>query len=101
MSQFKEKVYFVVKKIPRGKVATYKQVARLAGNPKAYRAVGTAMRHNPDMKTVPCHRVVGSDGTMHGYSGLGGLKKKIEKLKNEGVVMNKNRAILKISQWRP
>src|SRR3990167_9432499 len=82
---FYSKVYEVVKKIPKGKVLTYKQVARLAGSPKAYRAVGSAMKKNPDMKTIPCHRVVGSDGKMHGYSTGQGIKTKIKLLKKEGV----------------
>jgi len=82
---FFTKVYDVVKKIPKGKVLTYKQVARLAGNSKAYRAVGSAMRKNPDIKTIPCHRVVGSDGAMHGYSAGQGISTKIKLLKKEGV----------------
>lgn len=81
---FYSKVYEVVKKIPKGKVLTYKQVARLAGSPKAFRAVGSAMRNNPDMKNIPCHRVVGSDGKMHGYSAGQGIKTKINLLKKEG-----------------
>ena len=82
---FFSKVYEVVKKIPKGKVLTYKQVARLAGSPKAFRAVGSAMRKNPDIKTIPCHRVVGSDGAMHGYSAGQGISTKIKLLKKEGV----------------
>lgn len=81
---FYQKVYDVVRQIPPGKVLTYKQVATLAGNPKASRAVGTAMKNNPDMKTIPCHRVVGSDGKMRGYA-FGGKNKKIELLKKEGI----------------
>lgn len=82
---FYSKVYKVVKKIPRGKVLTYKQVAKLAGNPKAFRAVGTAMKLNPDIKNIPCHRVVGSDGTMRGYSAGSGIITKTKLLKKEGV----------------
>ena len=65
---FYSKIYRVVKKIPKGKVLTYKQVAKLAGSPKAYRAVGSAMRLNPDLKNIPCHRVVRSDGKLGGYA---------------------------------
>lgn len=83
--RFKEKVYEVVAKIPKGKVATYKQVAALAGSAGAARAVGTLMKNNPDMSKVPCHRVVGSDGAMHGYAFGEGEATKIEKLKEEGV----------------
>ncbi len=82
---FYSKVYKVVKKIPKGKVFTYKQVAKLAGSPNAYRAVGSAMKNNPDIKTIPCHRVVGSDGKMHGYSAGQGISTKIKLLKKEGI----------------
>lgn len=83
---FTELVYKVVKSIPAGKVSTYKSVAKYAGAPGAYRAVGTVMRKNPDIKNIPCHRVVGSDGRMHGYAFGEGLSTKIRKLKNEGIV---------------
>lgn len=88
---FYSKVYEVVKKIPRGKVLTYKQVARFAGSPKAFRAVGSAMKLNPDMKNIPCHRVVGSDGMMHGYSSGQGVSTKIKLLKKEGVKFINNK----------
>lgn len=91
---FYSKVYDVVKKIPKGKVLTYKQVASLAGSPKAFRAVGSAMRKNPDMKNIPCHRVVGSDGKMHGYSAGQGIPTKIKLLKKEGVKFIGNKCLL-------
>jgi O-6-methylguanine DNA methyltransferase len=84
MKSFRDKVLEVVKAIPKGSVLTYKEVARHAGNPKAARAVGTLMAKNADM-TVPCHRVVKSDGTFGEYNGLQG-KSKVEILKKEGVV---------------
>lgn len=84
MKTFKEKVYAVVAKIPKGKTMTYYQVARLAGSPKAYRAVGNIMNKNPDTKKVPCHRVVRSDGTPGGYAR--GTTRKLAILKSEGVV---------------
>ena len=65
---FFDKVYAIVADIPKGKVMTYKDVAVAAGSPKASRAVGMAMKNNPDMTVVPCHRVVASDGSMTGYS---------------------------------
>ncbi len=95
---FYAKVYEVVKKIPEGKVATYKEVARLAGRPRAFRAVGTAMRLNPDLKTIPCHRVVGSDGMMHGYSAGQGIATKIAILKKEGVIFSGNKVVLNNSR---
>jgi methylated-DNA-protein-cysteine methyltransferase-like protein len=81
---FTEQVYNIVKRIPAGKVATYGQVAQLAGSPGAARAVGMAMKHNPNSKVVPCHRVVGADGSMHGYA-FGGTVTKEEMLRREGV----------------
>jgi len=83
---FKEKVYDVVAKIPRGKTMTYQEVARRAGNPRAYRAVGNIMNRNPDTKRVPCHRVVltsfAVDGNPGGYAR--GRAAKIALLKKEG-----------------
>lgn len=84
VKKFKERVYAVVAKIPKGKTMTYQQVARLAGSPKAYRAVGNIMNKNPDTKKVPCHRVVRSDGTPGGYAQ--GISYKLAILKSEGVV---------------
>ena len=96
---FTEKVYDVVKKIPAGKVLTYGDVARLAGNPGAARAVGSAMKHNPDMSIIPCHRVVGSDGKMLGYA-FGGESVKVSMLKKEGVEMKGNKVDLGKSGWK-
>jgi O-6-methylguanine DNA methyltransferase len=80
---FTDKVLEVVKKIPKGKVMTYKQVAIKAGNPKGSRAVGTIMSKNAD-KNIPCHRVIRSDGTIGEYNGLQGKDKRVILLK-EGV----------------
>ena len=66
-SAFQAKVYAVVKKIPKGKTLTYKQVAERIGQPGAYRAVGNALNKNYD-PTIPCHRVIRSDGTVGGYN---------------------------------
>ncbi|MDE1857402.1 MAG: MGMT family protein [Candidatus Micrarchaeota archaeon] len=68
--------------VPRGKVVTYKDLARMAGRPNAYRAVGTAMRKNPLPIVIPCHRVVRSDGDIGDYSN-GGRARKIRLLKSE------------------
>ena len=81
---FREKVMAIVKKIPRGKTMTYKQVAGKAGHPGAARAVGAIMRVNKD-KSMPCHRVIRSDGTVGGYNGLQGTKSKRALLIKEGV----------------
>lgn len=72
---FKQKVLGVVKKILRGKVLTYKQVAVKAGNPEASRAVGNIMAKNGD-KCIPCHRVIRSDGKVGSYNGLQGKSKR-------------------------
>ncbi len=96
MTIFQEKIYKVVKNIPEGKVLTYKQVAKLAGFPQAFRAVGNALNKNPDLKTIPCHRVIKSDGQIGGYRY--GRKKKLSLLKNEGVVMRKGK-VLSINYW--
>lgn len=79
-------------------MATYQDVARLAGNPKAWRAVGAAMKNNPDKSVAPCHRVVGSDGSMHGYA-FGGEQAKIELLKYEGVTFVGDTVDLHASRW--
>ena len=69
IEQFKKNVYAVVAKIPKGTTMTYKQVAIKAGKPNAARVVGLYMSKNTD-KTIPCHRVIRSDGKMGGYNGL-------------------------------
>ena len=79
---FAQKVYEVVKKIPKGEVLTYQEVAKKAGNAKAYRAVGNILNKNYDPK-IPCHRVIRSDGKLGGYNR--GSNKKREILKREGV----------------
>ena len=79
---FTEKVYAVVKKIPKGKVLTYKEVAMMVGKPKAFRAVGTVLAQNFD-KSIPCHRVIRSDGKIGNYN-RGGRAGKIKILKKEG-----------------
>ncbi len=71
---FAEKVRLIVKKIPKGKTMTYKEVAAKAGNSRAARAVGAIMRTNYD-KSIPCHRVIRSDGGMGGYNRGGTLRK--------------------------
>ena len=80
---FQGKVYNIVKEIPKGEILTYKDVARLIGSPRAYRAVGNALNKNP-FKEVPCHRVIRSDGKAGGYAK--GAKKKIEILRKEGFI---------------
>ena len=83
---FTEKVLSVVRRIPRGTALTYQQVARRAGSPGAYRAVGNIMNRRGGMERgIPCHRVIKSNGEAGGYNG--GTRAKIKKLKREGVVI--------------
>lgn len=96
---FRQKVYGIVKSIPIGKVATYGQVAKLAGKPKGARAVGLFMKQNPDIPNTPCHRVVAGDGGLRGYAGEGGLRRKMEMLKEEGVEFVGDKVDLKSSIW--
>ena len=77
---FRESVFKVVRQIPKGKTLTYKEVAKKAGSPNAYRAVGNALNTNYDPK-IPCHRVIRSNGEVGGYN-RGSMKKEI-KLKKE------------------
>lgn len=80
---FTERVRTVVRKIPKGKTLSYKAVAAMAKNPHAARAVARIMAGNYDL-TIPCHRVIRSDGTLGGYN-RGGIRKKRELLLEEGV----------------
>lgn len=79
VSEFECAVYKACLKIPRGKTATYKQIAAMIGKPNSARAVGNALGKNPFAPYVPCHRVLKSDGSIGGYSGRGGTatKKKL------------------------
>ena len=79
---FKDQVLKVVKEIPKGSVLTYREVAERAGSPRAYRAVATLMSKNVD-PTVPCHRVIRSDGTIGEYN-RGGMEVKRQILQAEG-----------------
>ena len=85
MTEFQEAVDRVVKKIPVGEVRSYQEVAREAGSPKAYRAVARIMANNFD-PSIPCHRVIKSDGSAGGYN-RGGPAIKRQLLAKEGVVL--------------
>lgn len=80
MPSFKEKVLKITKGIPKGKTLSYKEVAKLAASPRAYRAVGNILNSNYDPE-IPCHRVIRADGKPGGYNR--GKKKKIELLRKE------------------
>ena len=84
-TKFQIKVWNYLKKIPKGETRTYLQVAKAIGKPKAHRAVANAVGKNPYPPKIPCHRVIRSDGSLGGYSGKGGIKKKLELLRSEKV----------------
>jgi methylated-DNA-[protein]-cysteine S-methyltransferase len=90
MKNFDEKVYTLLRKVPKGKVTTYKLLAKKL-NSKAYRAVGNACHKNPYFPVVPCHRVVKSNGTIGGFSS--GIMKKIKILKKEGIEVKNNKIL--------
>ena len=94
---FNQRIWELTKKVPKGKVTTYKILAEVAGT-KAYRAVGNAMNKNPfgilnctGKNMVPCHRVVDSKGHLHGFAH--GLKKKKQLLEKEGIKIKNNKIV--------
>ena len=84
-TKFQQRVWEYLKTIRRGKVKTYKQVAIAIKSPKSARAVANACGKNPYAPKIPCHRVIRSDGGLGGYSGRGGIRKKLELLRSEKV----------------
>jgi methylated-DNA-[protein]-cysteine S-methyltransferase len=86
LTDFQQQVLQATQQIPRGRIATYMDIARKIGNPKAVRAVGQALGRNPIPIVIPCHRVIASNGSLGGYSGGGGLKTKAKLLQLEGAM---------------
>lgn len=80
-----KRIYEAVKQIPRGKVATYGQVAELAGDKKMARAVGNALHKNPDPASIPCYRVVNAKGELAGEFAFGGEGAQAALLKKDGI----------------
>lgn len=101
MQTFRDKIYELARQIPKGKVATYGQLAELAGSPGAARAVGMCMKTNPDAPHTPCHRVVAANGKLTGYSAGEGVKTKKQMLLDEGVKFTGDKVNLVASQWNP
>lgn len=97
-SLFRQKLETIAKDIPKGKVATYGQLAKLAGSPGASRAVGRICSKNKSPENFPCHRVVASNGKLTGYA-FGGILKKKSILEKEGVKFLGDVVDLSISQW--
>ena len=84
---FQKKIWKLIADIPPGETRTYFQIASQLGNPKAVRAVGTALGQNPILIFIPCHRVIGSGGSLTGYAG--GIEKKRKLLEHEGYPIQK------------
>ncbi|MCK4634335.1 MAG: MGMT family protein [Candidatus Aenigmarchaeota archaeon] len=93
MKDKKQKVYKLLKKIPKGKISTYKAVSVATGiHP---RAVGMILHVNPDPIGAPCYKIIKSDGSLGGYGGAGGVEKKIELLKRDGIEIRNGKVDLK------
>lgn len=89
-----KRIYEAVKKIPKGKVATYAQIAEMAGDRKMARAVGNALHNNPDPDNIPCFRVVNSKGECSGSFAFGGLNEQAKRLREDGVEVVNNKVDL-------
>ncbi|MBO4562235.1 MAG: MGMT family protein [Clostridia bacterium] len=96
-----ELIYEQVRRIPRGKVATYGQIAALAGNPRWSRVVGYALHVNPEPGVIPCHRVVTKDGRVSPAFAFGGENMQIQLLKDEGVETVEGIVDLNKYRWQP
>ena len=104
-SSFHEKVYRILRAVPRGKVTTYAALARAAGFPRAARAVGNALNRNPyasrglpAARRVPCHRVIRSDGSVGGF--VRGTAAKVRMLVREGIVVRNGRIDIMRFGWK-
>ena len=101
MPVFYQKVYVITAQIPRGKVASYGQIAALAGNPFAARAVGNAMKQAPEMLSLPCHRVIRQSGELTGSRSFGGTGGQRKLLEAEGIAFRENGYVdMKQHQWK-
>lgn len=95
-----KRIYDAVRQIPYGCVATYQQVAAVAGNPKMARAVGNALHKNPDPDGIPCFRVVNAKGELAGEFAFGGAGEQAKLLKAEGIEVINGRVDLTRYQWK-
>ena len=98
MNMFQQ-IYEIVEMIPRGKVATYGQIATLLGNPRLSRVVGNALHANPDPEKIPCYRVVNRQGEVSRSFAFGGADRQRELLKGDGVEFIGERVDLKKHLW--
>ncbi|MBU0628710.1 MAG: MGMT family protein [Nanoarchaeota archaeon] len=94
MLNFNKKVYNLTKKVPKGKVTTYKIIANKLKT-AAYRAVGTALKNNKKLVIIPCHRVINSKGSIGSYKGIKNSKEKAKLLRKEGIKINNDKINLK------
>lgn len=92
-------IYDVVRQIPKGRVATYGQVAALAGSKRLARVVGYALHANPEPGVIPCHRVVNRFGEVSKAFAFGGENKQMQLLEEEGVKLTDGRVDLNVYQW--
>lgn len=97
---FYDKIYRAVRQIPRGRVATYGQIAAMAGNGNAARAVGNALHRNPAPGEIPCHRVVNAQGRLAPHFAFGGDAEQQRLLEAEGVAVHDRHVDLKKYQYR-
>ena len=95
-----KRIYDAVKKIPYGRVATYSQIAELAGDRKMARAVGNALHKNPDPDNIPCFRVVNAKGELAGEFAFGGQVAQAKLLKAEGITVSDGKVDLNLFQWK-
>jgi methylated-DNA-[protein]-cysteine S-methyltransferase len=93
--KFSDRVYDACRMIPKGRVSTYGSIAKALGKSKASRAVGQALRHNPYAPEVPCHRVIASDGRLHGFDGKFNNAEKAKLLRSEGIEIRDNKVDLR------
>ncbi len=99
---FFEEVYNIVKQVPKGKVTTYGQIARLLGNPRRSIVVGWALHGNPYPGVVPCHRVVNKDGRLSGAFAFGGMDVQRKLLEEEGVAISEEGTVdMRKHLWEP
>lgn len=92
MQEFKIRVLKLVQEIPYGYITTYKIIANKLGT-KAFRQVGFALSKNDNPNIIPCYKVIKSNGDIGGYSGNGGIKEKILRLKKDGIIIRKNKIL--------
>ncbi len=96
---FNQRVYEVLARVPRGKVTTYGDIARLLGAPRSARQVGWALHNNPQPIVNPCHRVVFKDGSLSPAFAFGGINMQAQLLQSEGVEVIEGKVDMKKYRW--